>query len=92
MCNVNTFSSSDDSDEQRYLLPDNIAAMEIIPSTTGEPGLGPVLRIPEGAEIEYCGEGFSKQTVKVRWRGKFYFVFRDDLPTQRGRLAQRACC
>lgn len=92
MSNVNTLSSIDDSAKQRYfLLPDNIAAMEVIPSTAGELGLGPVLRIPEGAEIEYCGEGFNEHTVKVRWHGKPYFVYREDLPSQRKPAAWFAC-
>ncbi|HEY7305382.1 MAG TPA: hypothetical protein VH601_14765, partial [Bryobacteraceae bacterium] len=83
MWNGNTLPSFDISAEQTYLLSDNIAAVELIPSATGEPGLSPVSRIPEGAEIETCGAGFNEQTVKVRWRGKFYFVFLEDLPIQR---------
>jgi hypothetical protein len=90
MWNANTPYSIDDSTGQRYLLRDNIAAMEVMPSTAGEPSLSPVLRIPEGAEIEYCGEGFNEQTVKVRWREKFYFVFREDLQAQRRPAAKYA--
>lgn len=92
MSNANTLSSIDDSAEQGYfLLPDNIAAMEVIPSTAGELGFGPVLRIPEGAEIEYCSEGFNEHTMKVRWHGKPYFIYREDLPSQCKPAARFAC-
>jgi hypothetical protein len=92
MWNANTPPGIDEPVEQRYLLTDNIAAMEVIPSTAGESGLGPMLRLPKGAAIEYCGEGFNEQTVKVRWHGKLYFVYREDLATQRKPTARFACC
>lgn len=92
MRNLNTLSLIDDSAERTYLIPDDIPAMEVIPATSGQPGLGPILRIPNGAEIECCDEGFNEKTVKVRWQGKFYFVFREDLPTQRKPTAKYACC
>jgi|SRR6185437_3229322 len=91
MRNTNTLSRDFISAGQRCLLADDIAAIEEIASR-GEPGLSPMSRIPEGAEIEYCGAGFNDQTLKIRWRGKFYFVFREDLSAQRKTAAQCACC
>ena len=78
--------------EQRVLLPEDIAAIEIIPSATGEIGLGPISKIPFGAEIECCGKGFNEQTMKIRWRGKTYFIFREDLETEQESAAKCAAC
>lgn len=66
--------------EQRFSLAEDIAAIEEVPSADGKIGLAPVSRITKGAEVEYCGEGFNEQTMKVRWQGTIYFIFREDLP------------
>ncbi len=89
---VNTLCSFDILAEQRYSLPDDISAIEVIPSPGAEVYLGPILRIPEGAEVEYCGAGFDDHTLNVRWRGKCYFVFREDLQTRHKPAAMYACC
>ena len=92
MWNPNALSFSDDVSEQAYTLSDDIVAMELVPAVTGEPRLGPLSKIPEGAEIECCGEGFNERIVKARWRGKFYFVFLQDLECQPKLTAKYACC
>jgi hypothetical protein len=89
---VITLYSLDILAEQRYSLPDDISAIELIPSAGDELSLGPILRIPGGAEVEYCGTGFDDQTVKIRWRGKCYFAFREDLQTRHKPPAMSACC
>lgn len=92
MWNMNTRMPDDISAEQRSLLADDIAAIEEIPSAAGKRDLGPMSRIPEGSEIECCGAGFNEQTVRVRWHGKFYFVFREDLSSRHRPAAKCACC
>lgn len=93
MWNLDILSLPDDVPaEQRYALSEDILAMEVVPSATGEWGLGPVSKLPEGAEVEWCGQGFNDRTTKVRWRGKVYFVFLADLETQRKPEVRCACC
>ena len=78
--------------ERLYTLAEDIPAIELAAKMTGEMCLGLVSKIPAGSDIECCGQGFDGQTVKVRWRGKFYFVFREDLETQCKPAAMCACC
>ena len=94
MWNANSFSFplAYIPSEQRVLLPEDIPAIEILPSATGEIGLGPISKIPLGAEIECCGKGFNEQTSKIRWRGKTYFIFREDLQTEPELAAKCAGC
>jgi hypothetical protein len=75
MLRMNEVFSIGISAEQRYLLPDDTAAIEVIASVAGAQGLGPVLRIPKGADIECCGKGF-------------YYIFREDLPILRKAAAK----
>jgi len=42
-----------------------------------------ITQLPEGAELELCGEGFNERTVRVRWAEGFYFVFLQDLDVAR---------
>jgi hypothetical protein len=46
--------------------------------------------MPAGAQIQFCGEGFNNLTRKVRWEGKIYFIFLDDLEAQRKPAARSA--
>jgi len=82
MWNPDAASIHDGVSQQTYSLSGDIPAMEIVPSMTGEARLGPISKIPEGADLECCGQGFNERTVKVRWRGVVYFVFVQDLETQ----------
>ena len=47
--------------------------------------LGPITRLPEGARLQVCGDGFKDLTVKIWWEGQYYFVFLEDLPEVRAR-------
>jgi hypothetical protein len=90
MWNADALSTSFDDLEQSCALSQEILAMELIPDPKGEMQLGPLSRIPEGANLEICGEGFNDRTAKVRWCGQFYFVFLQDLENQSSR-AECAC-
>jgi hypothetical protein len=85
MWNADALSTSVDSSEQSCALSQEILAMELIPSQKGEMQLGPLSSIPEGADLAICGERFNDRTAKVRWRGRFYFVFLQDLENQSSR-------
>jgi hypothetical protein len=63
----------------QYCLAKNAPAMQIIPDGTGKLRLGTLVRLPEGAEVEVCGEGFDDRTAKVVWEGSSYYVFLEDL-------------
>ncbi len=67
--------------ETAYTLPKGVSAIQILPSEDGgEPArLGLITQLPEGAEIQIGGPGFSDRTVSVRCSGASYFVFLDDL-------------
>jgi hypothetical protein len=68
--------------ETIYTLPRGVSAIQVLASEHGEPTrLGLITQLPQGAEIEISGPGFSDGTVKVRCSGASYFVFLDDLET-----------
>jgi hypothetical protein len=71
------------SDTRVYTLPNEISAIQIVSFDDKTPGLGPVSKLPRGARIEACGDGFDDQTVKVSHEGQFYYVFLQDLKIQR---------
>ena len=52
-----------------------ILAMLLIPGKTGMAALGPIVKIPEDAELKNCGAGGDRRTVKIEWNGDFYLVF-----------------
>ena len=62
-----------------YTLDSDIPAIQILPSDGGGFGLSPVSKLPQGAEIAPCGNGFDLHTLKVRCQGHYYYVFRRDL-------------
>lgn len=76
-------------ERMQYCLARNAPAMQIIPDGTGKVRLGTLVRLPDGAEVELCGEGFDDHTAKVLWHGASYYVFREDL--QSGWQALAAC-
>ena len=63
----------------RCPLNRNISAIQVTTEPDGHTRLGAISQLPQGAVPEICGEGFNQQTVKVRWEGVSYFVFREDL-------------
>jgi hypothetical protein len=62
-----------------YVLSRNISAIQVIPEGSGRMRLGTIHQLPDGAEVEICGEGFNDRTKKVFWEGGFYYVFTEDL-------------
>ncbi len=66
-----------------YTLSTDIPAIQVLPSGAGLTGLGPVLKLPRGAQIEACGAGFDDHTLKVRYADSLYYVFLEDLEIKR---------
>jgi hypothetical protein len=62
-----------------YTLDSDIPAIQILPSESDGFGLSPVSKLPQGAEVAPCGNGFDLHTLKVRYQGHYYYVFRRDL-------------
>jgi hypothetical protein len=62
-----------------YRLPNTVAAIQAACARDGGPDLGAISHLPEGAELEFCGDGFNETTLKVRWEGQSYFVFVQDV-------------
>ena len=74
--------------ERAYTLPKSVSAIQILPTEDGErTRLGLITQLPQGAEIEIGGPGFSDRTVSVRCGGASYFVFLDDLDATRKFMA-----
>jgi hypothetical protein len=92
MWNPKVLSTLEELSSQRYLLSQRIRAIELGPDQMGKMRLGPVSTIPAGSEVECCGQGFNANTVRVRCRGRFYFVYRQDLEMQHEAKARCACC
>jgi hypothetical protein len=67
---------------ESYRLTDQISAFEIAYSEDGAERLGLICRLPAGAELEVCGDGFNHRTLKVRCGEQSYFVFLQDLASQ----------
>jgi hypothetical protein len=57
-----------------------IPAFELVLEPNGQSKLGSISRLPCGALLEVCGDGFNNSTIKVRMDATYYFVFRSDLP------------
>ena len=67
-----------------FTLTSSVSAIQILPTEDGErTRLGLITQLPEGAELEIGGPGFSDRTVRVRCCGASYFVFVDDLDALR---------
>jgi len=74
--------------ERTFILGNSVSAIQILPTEDGErTRLGLITQLPEGAEIEIGGPGFSDRTVCVRCSGASYFVFLDDLDALHGAAA-----
>jgi hypothetical protein len=77
--------------ERAYTLSKSVSAIQILPTEDGEPRrLGLITQLPEGAEVEVDGPGFSDRTVSVRCGGALYFLFTEELELQQKPLAGAA--
>ena len=76
-----------DTNNTHFCLAKNAPAMQVVPDGTGKLRLGTLTRLPDGAEVQICGEGFNDRTAKVVWGGSTYYVFRDDLQSPFAELA-----
>ena len=92
MWNPKQLSTLDDLSSQRYVLSQGIRAIELGSGQRGKTRLGPVSTIPAGSEVECCGQGFNENTVRISCRGRFYFVYRQDLEMQHEAKIRYACC
>jgi hypothetical protein len=61
------------------ILQKDIAAIRVSSDQRGRPCLGLMERLAHGSDVQVCGEGFSKRTVKVRSGDQFYFVLRTSI-------------
>ena len=62
-----------------YVLPRDVPAIQVSPDEMGRIRMGVIIKLPEGAEVQDCGEGFDDRTRKVWWHGGFYYIFKDDM-------------
>ena len=67
-----------------YRLVDSIPAIQACYGVDGNAELGAITHLPLGAEVTFCGDGFNERTLKIRWEGQFFFVFRNDLALNAG--------
>lgn len=66
----------------QIILSKNIPAIPLEHTEDGEERLGAISQLPRGAELEPCGPGFDRRTVRVLWSGQHYFVFIQDVREQ----------
>jgi hypothetical protein len=69
-----------------HFLSRNIAAIQVVPHECENSRLGVITQLPEGAQLDPCGDGFDDRTIKVKWQGSCYFVFLQDLEADRLRV------
>lgn len=69
------------SNAKALVLRKDIAAIRVSSDQRGRPCLGLMERLARGSEVQVCGEGFSKGTVKVRSGDQCYFVVRSSIFT-----------
>jgi hypothetical protein len=66
----------------------HLSAVSIV-FTSGKKRFGPLVQIDSGSALELCGEGYSTKTVRVRFDGKYFFVFKADLRCLPADLAEK---
>lgn len=65
--------------EKSSKLWKNITVMRLAANQQGDLHDAGLSELPKGAEVDLCGVGFNKRTVKLRWRGEFFIAFVRDL-------------
>jgi len=71
------------SSTKRSKLSRNITVIRLGTDENGKRG-GGISELPKDAKLDLCGEGFNERTVKVRWHGKLFFAFLQDLDSPAG--------
>lgn len=66
-----------------HVLRGGIPALQLVALDNGRARWGPMVRLPAGAELMPCGEGFDDQTLRVRFGDSFYVVFQKDLDSSK---------
>jgi hypothetical protein len=64
--------------ERTATLSKRVAAVRLIQKQDGRCKLGGIAQLSPGP-VDLCGPGYNERTVKVRFNGQCYFVFKDDL-------------
>jgi hypothetical protein len=67
------------AEQAEVFLQKETVALEAIPEPGGHWRCGTCLHLPPGSTVTICGEGFTKQTVRVRLGAKEYFVLRTSI-------------
>jgi hypothetical protein len=57
----------------------NISALQVTYTENGSEVLGMFTQLPRDGGLRICGDGFNDRTIKVNFRGLYYFVFREDI-------------
>ena len=65
--------------EATYTSHEDIPAFQIVKRENEVARFGRIVRLPVGARLKTCGEGFNERTLTVQYQGSFYFVFIQDL-------------
>jgi hypothetical protein len=62
-----------------YTLQRGIPAVELVAIEKDRECWGPLIKLPRGASLEFCGDGFDSEMLRVRSAGCLYVIFRQDL-------------
>jgi hypothetical protein len=65
----------------RAMNSNSLIAVQIVFSEDGREAMGPLTQLPKTSDLEACGAGFDERTIRVRFQGSDYYVFREDLQT-----------
>ena len=77
--------------ERRYTLTRNVPAIQMLSGEAGDAArLGLMTQLPAGIEVNESGPGFNDRTVRIRCGNSSYYVFIEDLESQRKPAASAA--
>ena len=62
-----------------YTLQRGIPAVELVAIENDRECWGPLIKLPSGASLQFCGKGFDSEMLRVRSAGCFYVIFQQDL-------------